>query len=169
MHARDISETDARKGRFGHQCMQPERPFDGCTQRNFGQRMCARYGANPGCMQPLESTKRQKQKQELVRAQLLAQHAKGQQPKTHSNNHHPNHSPQARCDPSNLEMFAAPKIRRLPICPCMNHPQEHLFQYHLYRSHDLNPSEVAQDCAQTDEKGWRSQKQWPYQWKSCWS
>ena len=26
--------------------------FDGCTQRTFGQRMCARYVANPGCAQP---------------------------------------------------------------------------------------------------------------------
>ena len=26
--------------------------FDGCTQRTFGQRMRARYEANPGCAQP---------------------------------------------------------------------------------------------------------------------
>jgi len=33
---------------------------------------------------------------------------------------------------------------------------------HDHRRH-LNPSKVAQDYAQTDDNGWRSQKQWPYQ------
>jgi len=43
MHARVFLCTDACKQK-GH--------FDGCTQRTFGQRMRARYGANPGCTQP---------------------------------------------------------------------------------------------------------------------
>ena len=33
----------------------------------------------------------------------------------------------------------------------------------------LDPSEASQDCAQTDSSGWRSQRQWPYQLKSCYS
>jgi len=151
MHARVVLGTNACNQK-GH--------FDGCTQRTFGQQMCARYGAIPRCTLPLESKKPQKQNQELVLVQLLAQHAKGQQPKTHSNSHHQNHSPQARYDTTPLEMFAASEVQCLPVSPRMNHPQEHLpFQYHLYRSHHFNPSEVAQDCAQTDEKRWRSQKQ----------
>jgi len=43
MHARVVLGTGARNQK-GH--------FDGCTQRTFGQRMRARYGANPGCAQP---------------------------------------------------------------------------------------------------------------------
>jgi len=55
-------ETDARKGHFLNGCMQgsflgtdsrnQKGHFDGCTQRTFGQRMHARYRANPGCAQP---------------------------------------------------------------------------------------------------------------------
>ena len=43
MYARVFLGTDThnQKGRF-----------DGCTQRTFGQRMHARYGANLGCAQP---------------------------------------------------------------------------------------------------------------------
>ena len=44
MHARVLLGTDARNQK-GH--------FDGCTQRTFGQRMCARYGANSGCTLPI--------------------------------------------------------------------------------------------------------------------
>jgi len=58
---------------------------------------------------------------------------------------------------------------RRRVCHRVNHPQEHPSQYHFHGSHHLNPSEVVQDCAQTDDNEWRSQKQWPYQWKSCWS
>jgi len=52
MHARVISETDARKGRFGHQCAQPERPFWRMHATDFWERIRARYVANPGCTQP---------------------------------------------------------------------------------------------------------------------
>ena len=41
--------------------------------------------------------------------------------------------------------------------PCQAHPT----QYQLHGSHHKNPSEVAQDCAQTDDDGWRSQKPQP--------
>ena len=43
MHGRVFFETDARN---------PNVHFDGCVERTFGQRICARYGANPGCVQP---------------------------------------------------------------------------------------------------------------------
>ena len=43
MHAGVFLGTDARNQK-GH--------FDGCAQRTFGQRMRARYEANPGCVQP---------------------------------------------------------------------------------------------------------------------
>jgi len=43
MHARVFLGTVARNQK-GH--------FDGCTERTFGQRMLARYEANPGCAQP---------------------------------------------------------------------------------------------------------------------
>jgi len=43
MHARVFFGTVARNQK-GH--------FNGCTQQTFGQRMRARYGANPGCAQP---------------------------------------------------------------------------------------------------------------------
>jgi len=43
MHARVFLGTDVRNQK-GHS--------DGCTQRTFGQRVRARYGANPGCAQP---------------------------------------------------------------------------------------------------------------------
>ena len=43
MHARVFLGADVRN-RKGHS--------DGCTQRTFGQRIRARYGANPGCAQP---------------------------------------------------------------------------------------------------------------------
>jgi len=43
MHGRVFFETDARN---------PNVHFDGCVERTFGQRICARYGANPGCAQP---------------------------------------------------------------------------------------------------------------------
>jgi len=35
MHARVISETDARKGRFGHRCAQPERQFSRIHATDF--------------------------------------------------------------------------------------------------------------------------------------
>jgi len=44
MHGRVFFETDARN---------PNVHFDGCVERTFGQRICARYGANPGCAQPI--------------------------------------------------------------------------------------------------------------------
>ena len=59
MHARVVSETDARKGLLGHWCAQPKRPFWRMQQRTFGQRICARYGANPGCAQPTSRICRQ--------------------------------------------------------------------------------------------------------------
>jgi len=40
---KDDFETDARN-KMGY--------FDGCAPRTFGQRICARNGANPGCTQP---------------------------------------------------------------------------------------------------------------------
>jgi len=52
MHARVISETDARKGFLGADARNQKSHFDGCTQQTFGQRMRTRYGANPRCAQP---------------------------------------------------------------------------------------------------------------------